>query len=225
MLYMNIYNLEAKLRLSYDIPDYLSFIKKDDNDSCPLCKNKDIFYFSAPFIEADVPFNKIVELIKGKFDISISEDIIYDHLPHFSSKFNRDANLQERQKREMLLLKSSVPRKANLDEVIEDNIIGLQSRLLEIRASENIGGKEFIETSKTLMNWIALKKKLIGELNDNTTIDLSDVIKFKKMKEKMKGDNNGTREYGEVIKDSIKFGQRIANTETSSNGKTERVSN
>lgn len=225
MLYMNIYNLEAKLRLSYDIPDYLSFTIENDNNSCPLCKDKDIFHFSAPFIEADVPYNKIVELIKGKFGISISEDIIYDHIPHFSSKFDRDASLQERQKREMMLLKSSLPAKANLDEVIEDNIVGLQSRLLEIRAGENVGGKEFIETSKTLMNWIALKKKLIGELNDSTTIDLSDVIKFKRMKEKMKGESHGTKEYGDVIKDSIKFGQRVAKTETSSDGKTERISN
>lgn len=193
---MNEIKLESRLRLRHNIPDHLTYIIASDAQ-CPICKDKDIFYYITPFIEADVPVEHIIELCLLKFGLKVSKDMINSHKSHYSVTFNRSSELKDRQNLEHMFLESSSPHSVDVDSVITDNISSLYARLLELRASGDLTGKDYIETSKTLMNWVALKKKLDGELSDFSGVDLSDVIKIR-------GEKNGT----------IAIGKRVIKTET-----------
>lgn len=172
--------LEPKIRLRYNIPTHLKYSKYTETHiECQLCRDPNIFFFSAPFLTGNVPVSDIASLIKTKFNIDVSPDMISAHRSHFSASYDFDLSLRDRQRRESELIESSVVGNLeNLDDVISDTISSLHARMLELRANGEVNGKDFIETSKSLMGWVSLKKKLDGELTEGGTTDFSNLVKL-----------------------------------------------
>lgn len=188
---MDFVKLESEIRSRYSIPNYLEFSYSDKSsiDSpCPLCSNSDIFHFISPFIEASVDSDKLIELTRLKFNLLISKDIIGNHRSHYKVTFNRHNNLVERQLDEVNIINSSLNSRIDTNIVIDNAISGLHARMLEHSACGDFQSKEYIETSKSLLNWVALKKKVDGELSGVSGLDLSDVIRIKG-KEVVGGEN------------------------------------
>ncbi len=207
---MDFVKLESEIRIRHSIPNYLSFDfseKSNKSSSCPLCSNSDIFKYINPFIEANVPYDKVIDLIMSKFELLISKDIIDNHRLHYIVSFNSNNNLVRRQIEESNIINSSIHNKVDTDIVISDAISGLHARMHELSAYGDIQSKEYIETSKSLMNWVGLKKKIDGELSDSSGLDLSDVIRLKE-----DGDNNG----------NVKLTQHTIRTETRTGAIIER---
>ena len=179
---MDFVKLESEIRTRYAIPSYLEFEYSDKSsiDSpCPLCSNSELFSFISPFIEANVDCDKIIELVKLKYDLLISKDIIDNHRLHYKITFSRHNSLVRRQLDEVNIINSSINSRIDTNTVIDNAISGLHARMLEHSACGDFQSKEYIETSKSLLNWVALKKKVDGELSGVSGLDLSDVIRLK----------------------------------------------
>jgi len=200
---MDFVKLESEIRTRYSIPSYLEFGYSDKSsiDSpCPLCSSSDVFKFISPFIEASVDYDKIIELVKLKYNLLISKDIIDNHRSHYKVSFISNYSLRNRQLDEVNIINSSLNSRVDTNVVIDNAISGLHARMLEHSACGDFQSKEYIETSKSLLNWVALKKKVDGELSGSSGLDLSDVIRLKGKE----GDNNGSAD--------IKLAQHVIRT-------------
>lgn len=211
-LVMDFVKLESEIRIRHNIPNYLSFDyseKSSVTSSCPLCSNSNIFNYINPFVEANVSCDKIIDLVMSKFDLLISKDIIDNHRLHYITSFSSNNGLIQRQIEESNIINSSIHNKVDTDTVISNAISGLHARMLELSSYGDTQSKDYIETSKSLLNWVGLKKKIDGELTDSSGLDLSDVIRLKGKEE---GENNA----------NVKITQHVIRTETTTGATIER---
>lgn len=204
---MDFVKLESEIRTRYTIPSYLSFSYSDKSsiDSpCPLCSNSDIFSFITPFVEATVDYDKIIELVRLKFNLLVNKDIIDNHRSHYKASFIRRDSLVQRQLDEVNIINSSINSRVDTNIVIDNAISGLHARMLEHSACGDFQSKEYIETSKSLLNWVALKKKVDGELSGASGLDLTDVIRIKG--KEANGEKDGNTD--------VELAQHVIRTET-----------
>ena len=210
---MDFVKLESEVRTRYSIPSYLKFDYSDkvdvENTPCPLCSNSELFLFISPFIEANVDYDKIIDLVR-KFDLIINKDIIDNHRSHYTTSFISNHGLIQRQLSESNIINSSLNTRVDTDVVISNAISGLHARMLEHSSCGDFQSKEYIETSKSLLNWITLKKKVDGELSGVSGLDLTDVIRLKGKEDN--GEKNG----------SIELAQHVIRTETRTRAVIER---
>lgn len=172
---------EKKLEWEYNVPFYLSFSYKDA-PSCTICKAEKIRDWLSPFIVANVPYDKLVFLLKRYFDFETTESIIENHRKHIIASYDPDNDLNDKVIADMKIINAEMGAKIDEKQVLESALRSLHARKLLLEKNANYGGEWFNVVSK-LTKLIELKLKMKGEIKEGETkVNIGDLIDVKRIR-------------------------------------------
>ena len=183
--------LEARTRWDYEVPSALEFIFV--GKGCKICAHTVIATFSAPFLVAKVPYDKIIAIIKERFEIIIPEEALIVHEPHVRVSYESDEELKEKHIGDLKLIQSdSSMEQINEEKVIDSCLRSLYAKMLLMQKNGQDMEDGYLLLLAELGKWADRKVKLkINQPQDRKeTPNLEDVIKVWEDKADIDGKGN-----------------------------------
>lgn len=171
--------LEARTRWDYEVPSTLEFVFI--GEGCKICAQSVIAKFSAPFLVAKVPYNKIIAIIKERFEIDIPEEVLTAHESHVRVSYQTDEELKEKHIDDLRLIQSdAMMEQINEEKVIDSCLRSLYAKMLLMQKSGQDTEDSYLVLLAELGKWADRKVKLkMNEPEDKKeTPNLEDVIKI-----------------------------------------------
>jgi len=168
--------LEKELIFDYRIPlNVIYTIKKDV--TCEICNNEELVKYISQFIVSDVPEIKILKLIKLKFNIMLSSEIIEKHKDHIICEICNDRELQNDALNDIALIESDIVQKIDNKKVIESQIRQLYAMELQLKKEGDYSTA--LQCSKQLQNWIKMKEEIYNEKKEVKNLFFGDLVNTK----------------------------------------------
>lgn len=168
---------EDKLEWDYNIPKSLSYELIED-DNCYLCKDKALGIWTAKYLTANVPYDKILELIDIHFGDIVTREMLLEHKRHIRISFMLDTEIRNKAIDDIKKIESDLGAKVDEKKALESQIRSMYARKIYME-SNGIYDKTYVEINKTLKSLIELKLKMKNELGDHQTkTSLEDIIKI-----------------------------------------------
>lgn len=170
--------LEARTRWDYEVPTTLDFVFI--GKGCKICTHTVIATFSAPFLVAKVPYDKILSIIKERFEIEIPEEALIGHESHIRVSYESDEELKEKHIEDLKLIQSDATIKhINEEKVIDSCLRSLYAKMLLMQKEGRDTDDGYLMLLAELGKWADRKVKLKSNQTEDRkeTPDLKDVIK------------------------------------------------
>jgi len=192
---------ERKLQWEYNVPFFLEFRFKDTKE-CTICANEKIRRWSAPFLVANVPYDKIVYLLKKHFNFVTTEEVLENHRDHIIEVFRGDEELRNKITEEMKLIDQEIGSIIDERKVLESTLRSLYARKLLLEKDGKVGTREWFEIISKIIRTVELKAKIKGDIKEGTktTIHLGDLIDVKALGVKVDATGPGIKTSAEIDK-------------------------
>jgi len=173
---------ERKLQWEYNVPFFLEF-KFKKTESCTICENEKVRKWSAPFLVANVPYDKIVFLLQRHFNFKTTEEVLENHRDHIIEVFKGDEELRNKIIAEMKLIDQEIGQQIDEKKVLESTLRSLYARKLLLEKMDKIGSREWFEVISKIIRTVELKAKIKGDIKEGseTKIHLGDLVDVKSL--------------------------------------------
>jgi hypothetical protein len=167
--------IEKKLEWDYNVPRCYAFkIKEDEN--CSICRNAIVSKWLSPFLISDIPYDKIISILKNEFNFDVTENILTDHKNHIEATYTGDDAIKKKAMEDIATIEADLVGKTNEEMVIESAIRSLYARKLFYEKTGTYD-REYREILAELNKWVTLKAKMKDKIVDQTVrVSLSDII-------------------------------------------------
>ena len=135
---------------------------------CPICQNPEISAVVDPLIFSCSSTRKEMLMNLENQGIYLDDDVFKDHMSHIFS-------IDEKEESNIMSLLHTPVGASNLD-IVKRTLEQIESALTNMLLSGEQKSKEYNEMIKRKQEWLVLKAKLEGELNEGITVTLPDWI-------------------------------------------------
>lgn len=155
------------------------FYEHNGGAECPICSNKNIAQYIAPFIVSKVPYSVIIQLLDKKFQMVLTEDDIMFHRPHIKVIADKDGRMRERFMNDMEEIQSEISADISVESVINSSLRSLQAEKLRRERFSQTNEPEYLRIMDQLGKWADLKLKLDSKKTSQETdkVSIHDLIR------------------------------------------------
>lgn len=192
---------ERKLQWEYNVPFFLEFDFKK-TEGCTICADEKVKKWSAPYLVANVPYDKIVYLLQKWFGFKTTEQVLENHRDHIIEVFKGDEDLRNKIIEDMKIIDQELGQEIDEKKVLESTLRSLYARKLLLEKEGKINTREWFEVVSKIIRAVELKAKIKGDIKEGVEqhVSMGDLIDVRAL-----GVNvNATRAGTEVSKEGDK---------------------